>query len=87
MAARLSTPGDEPTPAETKVAIALLFGHTAEQTARELRMGLQTVNMHRYRLYCKFDAEGAGELAAILTGTAYDLPASLRPQIEEQVTP
>lgn len=83
MAARPAIPGDAPTPRETQVAIALLFGHTAEETARELRMGLQTVNMHRYRLYRKFDAEGAGELAAILTGTAYDLPASLKPQIED----
>lgn len=83
MAARPSTPGDEPTPAETKVAIALLFGHSVPETAIELGIRPATVSCHRESLYAKFGADGAGELAAILTGTAYDLPASLKPQIED----
>jgi DNA-binding NarL/FixJ family response regulator len=66
MSARISTPGDTPTPRETQVAIALLFGHSVKVTAAELGLRPATVNCHRESLYHKFGARGAGQLAAIL---------------------
>lgn len=82
MKRRSACVGDPPNRAETRVAIAVLFGHTSKEIARELRMALRTVHGHRCRLYAKFGAEGAGQLAAILTGTAEQLPAWLMPEQE-----
>lgn len=58
--------GDPPNPQEIRVAIAVLFGHPCKVIAQELRMGLATVEGHRYRLYRKYGVHSAGELAAIL---------------------
>lgn len=66
MSARISTPGDAPTPRETQVAIALLFGRSAKHTARDLGMSLKTVLAHRAHLYLKFGAHSAAELVTIL---------------------
>lgn len=58
--------GQAPTPRETQVAIALLFGHCAKRTARNLGMGIQAVNACRYRLYQKFGVHSASELSVVL---------------------
>jgi len=59
--------GDQPNRQEVRVAIALLFGHPSKIIAQELRMALKSVHRHRHQLYVKFGAQGAGDLAAILT--------------------
>lgn len=69
---RLANYGDPPTPRETQVAICLLFGRCAKRTARELGMDLKTVLTHRSRLYIKFGAHSAVELADILLNEWYD---------------
>lgn len=68
MTARLSHPAEAPTPRETQVAIATLFGHSAKQTAIEPRMKLATVECHRERLYAKFGARRLGDFVRILMG-------------------
>jgi DNA-binding CsgD family transcriptional regulator len=66
LSARDANVGDDPTPRETQVAIALLFGHSVGETAAELGMRPATVSCHRERLYLKYGVERASELAAIL---------------------
>lgn len=66
MSAHFANFGDPPTPAETKVAIALLFGHSVKQTAAELGSRPATVACQRERLYVKFGARDAGDLVALL---------------------
>lgn len=66
MGARPADIGDAPTPRETQVAIALLFGHSVEATAAQLGIRPATVSCHRERLYIKFGASRASDLAAIL---------------------
>jgi DNA-binding CsgD family transcriptional regulator len=61
-----STPGDAPTPRETQVAIALLFGHSVIETAAELGMRPATVACHRERLHAKYGTHGVADLAAAL---------------------
>jgi DNA-binding CsgD family transcriptional regulator len=74
--------GAEPSPRETQVAIALLFGHSIAETAAELRISTDMVDYHRERLFAKFGAHSVGSFAAILTGTAERLPACLMPPSE-----
>lgn len=66
MSAAHSHPGDAPTPRETQVAIALLFGHTVNETAAELGMRPGTVACHRERLHAKYGTHGVADLAATL---------------------
>jgi DNA-binding CsgD family transcriptional regulator len=68
MSAKFIRLGDSPTRRESQVAIALLFGHSAAQTAAELRMSVSTVECHRERLYRKFGAHRMGDLVRILMG-------------------
>jgi two-component system response regulator FixJ len=68
MTARTSDLGEPPTPRETQVAIALLFGHSAKQTAAELGISAATVECHRERLYAKFGARRLGDFVRIVMG-------------------
>lgn len=70
MSARVADIGEAPSPRETQVAIALLFGHTVEETAAELGCKPSTVSCHRERLYQKFGARGLGDLVRILISEA-----------------
>ena len=66
MSAHTANIGQRPTPRETQVAIALMFGHSAKQTAKELGMSPATVECHRERLYAKFGARRLGDFVRIL---------------------
>jgi DNA-binding CsgD family transcriptional regulator len=58
--------GQQPSPREAQVAISMLFGHSAAETAAELGISRKTVFCYRERLYAKFGAHSAAGLAAIL---------------------
>lgn len=53
-------------PRETQVAIAILFGHTRAQMAREFHISLGTLNTHRYNLFAKFGVHNGLGLARLL---------------------
>lgn len=61
--------GAAPSQRETQVAIALLFGRSNKQIARDLGIDVRTVETHRQRLYIKFGAHSGSELAVILMRT------------------
>lgn len=58
--------GDAPSRRESQVAIAILFGRTRTQTARELGIGMRTVDTYRERLYRKFGAHNNFQLVRAL---------------------
>lgn len=60
--------GEPPSPRETQVAIALLFGRTTHETAQDLGLSYKTIIDYRTRLYVKFGARGHIDLMLILLG-------------------